>query len=86
VTIDLNLWHRAIHQVTGAMALRFNGATPADLERWARMLREVAVGMEAVAGPKADEPENYLRNRTLLIRSMRDVDFFYQSGRAAKLR
>jgi hypothetical protein len=39
------------------------------------MLREVAAGMVAVAGPKAGELENYLRNHTLLIRSMRDVDF-----------
>jgi hypothetical protein len=46
-TIDLNLWHHAIHRVTGDMALRFNRATPADLERWANMLRKVAEEMEA---------------------------------------
>ena len=48
-TIDLNAWHHAIHQVTGNMALRFNRATPADLERWAEMLRKVAEEMEACA-------------------------------------
>jgi hypothetical protein len=45
--IDLNCWHHAIHRVTGAMAVKFNRATPADLERWARMLRIVADEMEA---------------------------------------
>ena len=44
---DLNLWHRAIHEVTGDMALRFNKATATDLERWAKMLREVAKEMDA---------------------------------------
>ena len=41
-TFDLNRWHHAIHEVTGDMALRFNKATAADLERWAKMLRAVA--------------------------------------------
>ena len=47
--IDLNQWHRGLHQVTGDMALRSNSATAADLERWAKMLREVAeeMGTEA---------------------------------------
>jgi endogenous inhibitor of DNA gyrase (YacG/DUF329 family) len=45
--VDLNAWHHAIHQVTGDMALRFNRATPADLKRWASMLRKVAEEMEA---------------------------------------
>jgi hypothetical protein len=31
------------------MALRFNRATPADLERWARMLRTVVEEMERVS-------------------------------------
>jgi hypothetical protein len=48
---DLNKWHHAVHQVTGDMALRFNKATAADLERWAKALREVADEMEAVAKP-----------------------------------
>jgi hypothetical protein len=43
---DLNIWHHAIHQVTGDMALRFNRATAADLESWAAMLL-VAREMEA---------------------------------------
>ena len=45
--IDLNLWHRAIHQVTGQMAIRFNRATADDLTRWAKALRSVAAEMEA---------------------------------------
>ena len=47
--IDLNKMHHAIHQVSGDMALRFNRATVADLERWARALRELAQEMEAVS-------------------------------------
>jgi hypothetical protein len=43
--INLNAWHRAIHQVTGGMALRFNRATATDLAQWARMLRTVAEEM-----------------------------------------
>jgi hypothetical protein len=45
--IDLNAWHRALHQVTGDMALKFNGATTADLARWAVALRAVAEEMAA---------------------------------------
>jgi hypothetical protein len=44
--IDLNAWHHAIHRVTGAMALRFNRATPADLQTWGRQLRAVADAMQ----------------------------------------
>lgn len=40
--IDLNVWHHAIHQVTGDMALCFNKATPADLRYWAATLQAVA--------------------------------------------
>ena len=43
--IDLNDWHHALHQVTGDMALKFNGATTADLARWAEALREIAEEM-----------------------------------------
>jgi hypothetical protein len=50
MTIDLNFWHHALHQVTGSMALRFNRATPADLEKWAETLRAVAA---EPAGPPA---------------------------------
>jgi hypothetical protein len=35
---------RAVHQVTGDVAVRFNTATAADLERWVRMLQAVAPG------------------------------------------
>jgi endogenous inhibitor of DNA gyrase (YacG/DUF329 family) len=52
--IDLNDWHHAVHQVTGGMALRFNRATTADLERWAAMLRAVDDEMEAVARRAGD--------------------------------
>ena len=45
--IDLNVRHRALHQVTGAMALRFNKATSTDLECWARTLQAVAEEMRA---------------------------------------
>jgi len=45
-TIDLNRWHHVIDQVTGDMALRFNKATAGDLERWAKMLRNIADEME----------------------------------------
>jgi hypothetical protein len=40
---------RTLHQVTGAMALKFNRATPADLECWSRTLLAVAEEMRAVA-------------------------------------
>ena len=53
-TADLNGWHHAVHQVTGDMALRFNKATAADLERWAKILQKVAKGM--VVTSKAVEP------------------------------
>jgi hypothetical protein len=44
--IDLNVWHHAIHQVTGDMALRFNRATIKDLRRWVHRLRAVVEQME----------------------------------------
>lgn len=43
---DLTKWHRALHQVTGDMALTFNRATADDLKRWAQMLRDVIEQME----------------------------------------
>jgi hypothetical protein len=57
--IDLNRWYRAIHQATGSMALLFNRATAADLERWARLLRAVADEMEvaAVAAHEIEDAE-----------------------------
>jgi len=45
--IDLNRWHHAIHLVTGDMAVRFNGASAADLKRWPKMLRDIADKMES---------------------------------------
>ncbi len=51
MTIDLNEWHHAVHQITGDMALRFNKATATDLKRWARMLRTVAEEMEVNTHP-----------------------------------
>lgn len=47
--IDLNKLHHSLHQVSGAMALRFNRATVTDLRQWAEALRTVAGEMEAVA-------------------------------------
>ncbi len=47
--IDLNAWHHALHQVTGAMALHFNSASTADLRRWAAQLRAVAEQMASTA-------------------------------------
>lgn len=49
---DLNAWHRGVHQVTGGMALKFNKATLADLQRWAAQLRTIADQM-AQAAPSA---------------------------------
>ena len=54
--IDLNIWHHAIHQVTGSMATRFNKATTTDLEKWAKALREIAGEMEEAVG-ELDEPD-----------------------------
>jgi hypothetical protein len=45
--LDLNKWHRALHQVTGDMALNFNRASTADLARWAEALREIVAEMAA---------------------------------------
>jgi hypothetical protein len=45
-SVDLNAWHRATHQVTGDMAIRFNRATIDDLKRWAGMLRAIADEMD----------------------------------------
>jgi hypothetical protein len=55
--INLLGWHRGLHMITGGMALRFNRATPADLEQWAKALKAIAGEMEAVAAP-ANRPQN----------------------------
>ena len=52
--IDLNAWHRALHLVTGAMALRWCRVTPAELQHWAAQLRSVAAQMDAVSASGAD--------------------------------
>jgi hypothetical protein len=52
--IDINIFHHAIHQVSGDMALKFTKATAADLKRWAGALRELAEQMEA----RTTEKEN----------------------------
>jgi hypothetical protein len=44
--------------VTGAMALRFNRATPADLAKLAGMLKVIAAEMGALA-PPAIERQNH---------------------------
>jgi hypothetical protein len=72
---DLNKWHRAIHQVTGDMALRFNRATAADLERWAKTLR---VGRYCAQGQNhADGPEPRCRLITIAIdNALRGLSLF----------
>ncbi len=57
--IDLNIWHHAIHQVTGDMARRFNTATPPDLQRWADMLRTVANDMTGICTKIAPQPADH---------------------------
>jgi hypothetical protein len=56
--INLLAWHRGLHLITGGMALRFNRATPADLAKWAGMLKVIAAETEAVA-PPAIERQNH---------------------------
>jgi hypothetical protein len=51
--IDLNRLHHAVHQVTGHMAIRFNKATPEDLELWAKALRVIAKAMDAAIKAEA---------------------------------
>jgi hypothetical protein len=56
--INLLGWHRGLHMVTGAMALRLNRAKPEDLTKWAGMLKAIAAEMEALA-PPAIERQNH---------------------------
>jgi hypothetical protein len=49
--VSLVDWHRRIHGVTGAMALRWCQATAEDLAEWARELRTIAAAMEAAIAP-----------------------------------
>jgi hypothetical protein len=64
--LDLNKWHRALHQVTGDMALNFNRASTADLARWAEALRKIVAEMAAaieVTYPALSQPDDGLRGR-----------------------
>jgi hypothetical protein len=54
--IDLNGWHRQLHQVTGAMAVRFVKATPDDLRTWSVTLRGIADQMQARANAATANP------------------------------
>jgi len=73
--IDLNTWHHGIHQVTGNMATRFNRATPADLEKWAKALRKIAGEMEERAvGEVVPEIEPDFGARTAPSRNRRGGD------------
>jgi hypothetical protein len=51
--IDLNPWHRTLHGVTGAMALRWCRATVDDLRTWSVTLRGIADAMQARANATA---------------------------------
>jgi hypothetical protein len=54
---DLPSWHRALHQVTGAMALRWCHVGPSDLRAWAHELRAIAAALDqAAAMEPASEP------------------------------
>jgi hypothetical protein len=46
---DLLGWHKALHEVTGAMALRWCRANAGDLRAWAHELRAIAAAMEAAS-------------------------------------
>jgi hypothetical protein len=55
VTIDLNTWHRALHQVTGSLCLKFTKATAADLKQWDKqqfdsLIRRLPNPMSPVSG------------------------------------
>jgi len=56
--IDLNGWHRQLHQITGTMALHWCRASAAELVQWGRELREIAGEMQAAAlqAPTATVP------------------------------
>jgi hypothetical protein len=62
--IDLNEWHRAIHRVTGAMALRFNKATAADLaqrERCVCLLKKSRGSRDSLGFQKYRSNGHYCR-------------------------
>jgi hypothetical protein len=47
--VDMNVWHRQLHEITGSMALKFNQAASKDLRAWATILRRTANAMDTVA-------------------------------------
>jgi hypothetical protein len=47
--VDLLGWHGTLHEVTGAMALRWGKADAGDLAGWAHELRTIAAAMEAAS-------------------------------------
>jgi hypothetical protein len=53
--IDLNRLHRALHQVTSDMAVKFNRATVDDLALWIKALRVIAKAMEAAMRQEGNE-------------------------------
>ena len=54
--IDLNGWHRQLHQITGTMALRWCRASADDLRTWSVTLRGIADAMQARANATAAAP------------------------------
>ena len=77
---DLNIWHHALHQVTGAMALRWCRATAWDLQRWAAELRAVAAAMEAAA----DYQRSQTRHRTTRAAAGAGVQLLVERGGRAR--
>jgi hypothetical protein len=55
--IDLNGWHRGLHEITGAMALRWCRVTTSDLEAWSRDLRGIADEMALKATDPCGRPD-----------------------------
>jgi hypothetical protein len=47
--IDLDIWHHALHEITGSMALHWCRATPDELRAWSAALAAVAAEMEITA-------------------------------------
>jgi hypothetical protein len=54
--INLADWHKRLHEVSGAMALRFLTATPSDLIAWSWELHSIATAMARAAREAAAKP------------------------------
>jgi hypothetical protein len=54
--IYLTVWHRKLHEITGAMAVRFLTATSDDVIVWAQELHAIATAMRDAAGTRAPAP------------------------------